>query len=143
MFAPLPSAMTACSASILFALVVLAPREGEQRARSPSDDVEPPARFGLGEGSGPARRGALKIEQRSQSFTCAPATSCVWQVSCEADEQVAGGGYQLSDPDVGVLDVWGNSPEGNGWQVAAMNHDVTRAIRFKIWAMCAALVSDE
>ena len=142
MFASLPSAMTAASASILFALVALAPREGAPRADSPSDDAEPPARIGLGEVSGRARRGALKIEQRSRSFTCAPASSCVGQVSCEDDEQLSGGGYQLDDPDVS-LDVWGNSPEGNGWQVATMNHDVTRAIRYKIWAMCATLVSDE
>lgn len=143
MFVSLPSAMTAASATILFALVVLAPREGEPRAPSPSDAVESAAQLGLGGRSGPSHRGALRIEPRSGSFTCAPASSCVGQVSCEDDEQISGGGYRLDDPDGGSLEVWGNSPEGNGWQVATMNHDVTRAIRYEIWAMCATLVSDE
>jgi hypothetical protein len=143
MFASLPSAMIAVSASVLVAFIALAAWEGEQGAPSPSDDSESRAQLPLGEESGLAQRGSLRIEQRSQGFTCAPASSCVWQVSCEHDEQVSGGGYQLNDPDVGLLEVWGNSPDGNGWQVATINHEVTRAIRYKIWAMCATFVADE
>lgn len=141
MFASHP--ITAVSVCIMVALIALAPGEGEQGALSPFDGLESRAELRFSEETGLTPRGALRIEQRSQSFTCAPASSCVWQVSCEDDEQICGGGYQLNDPDFGFLDIWGNSPDGNGWQVATMNHDVTRAIRYKIWAMCAKFVLDE
>lgn len=143
MFASLSSAMIAASVSFTVALIALAAWEGEQGSASLSDDSEPRAELRLGGASGGARRGSLRIEQRSRSFTCAPLSSCVWQVSCEDDERISGGGYQLNDPDAGRLEIWGNSPDGNGWQVAAINNDVTRATRYTIWAMCAALVADD
>ncbi len=85
--------------------------------------------------------GTLIVNERSQAFNCPPMSSCTYYVSCESDEVLTGGGFQVNDPGVGVLDIWKSAPDigQNRWRVSTMNNDASKSMNFTIYAMCGKI----
>jgi hypothetical protein len=83
----------------------------------------------------------LSVTERTETFDCAAAASCTYYVTCEEGETLTGGGFQLNEPGVGVLDIWENRPDvdENRWRVTTMNME-TQTIKFSIYAMCGKLI---
>lgn len=85
--------------------------------------------------------GTLSVNERSETFDCPSVSSCTYYVPCESDEVLTGGGFQVNDSGVGVLDIWKSAPDigQNRWRVSTMNNDTTKSMNFTIYAMCGKI----
>lgn len=85
----------------------------------------------------------LEVTERSDTFECPGLNSCTYFVRCDDDEVLTGGGFKVSDPGVGVLDVWASQPDvgENRWRVTTKNNDKFNTIDFSIYAMCTKIAN--
>lgn len=86
--------------------------------------------------------GTLSVNERSQTFECPPGSRCTYYVSCQSDEVLTGGGFQLlNDPVIGDIRLWQSAPDigQNRWHVTFGNSPMSITTNITVYAMCGKI----